>query len=399
MSRSSTLVAVRSVGLLAWLLIGGTNSLRSAPEIAKLARETPGGHSAVAAAVLWAVPLSIWLAFGVSFIWNTRRVEGPRPSRRSLAALLAGTACGALYSTDLLFLVAVEVPLVLSGRAVFAWMGLQTLATVARGLSVAGTGDFEPLFCGDVALPGPWLVGLSIAAIVVWQWLACAVGAVAARESRAHAELLRVNGELQATQGLLGDSARLAERLHISRELHDAVGHRLTALSINLDLAARRAQGEQAQAVREAHAVTRLLLGEVRQIVGELRTARQLDLRRALLTLGAAVEEPRVRVSVPEDLAVDPLRAHALYRCAQEALTNAVRHARAALVSITLRREQDELVLEVVDDGRGTRPVVPGSGLRGMRERIEEAGGRLELDSTGQGGLVVRAILPAVAHA
>jgi signal transduction histidine kinase len=97
--------------------------------------------------------------------------------------------------------------------------------------------------------------------------------------------------------------------------------------------------------------VTRLLLGEVRQIVGQLRDSRRVDLPAALRTLGAALDQPRVEVQLDEDLVVDPLRAHALYRCAQEALTNAVRHARA------------------------TAHVTPGAGLRGMRERVEEAGG------------------------
>lgn len=199
---------------------------------------------------------------------------------------------------------------------------------------------------------------------------------MAARESRARAELVQLNGDPRATQGLLADSARLAERLFISRELHDAVGHHLTALSVNLDLASRRLQGVEAEAVREAHAVTRLLLGEVRQIVGQLRDTRRVDLPAALRTLGAAIEQPRVEVQVDEDLVVDPLRAHALYRCAQEALTNAVRHARATRVLLALSRAPDGLCLEVRDDGRGTAHVTPGAGLRGMRERVEEAGGR-----------------------
>jgi signal transduction histidine kinase len=394
MAGTPSLALVRWAGLLAWVMVGVSSVVRSLPEISRLAAEAPGGRPAVAAALMWSTLVVPWLVFGASFWWNTGHVTRVRPSRAGIAALLVGAACGVLLNTDLLLLLAIEVPLVLSGAAAYAWMGTQSLLTVVAGLSVAGTPDFDSLWCGASDLPRAWLEGLTIAAIVVWQWLAFAVGTMAARESRARAELVQLNGDLRATQGLLADSARLAERLDISRELHDAVGHHLTALSVNLDLASRRLQGAEAEAVREAHAVTRLLLGEVRQIVGQLRDSRQVDLPAALRTLGAAIEQPRVEVQVDEGLVVDPLRAHTLYRCAQEALTNAVRHARATRVLLALSRAPGGLCLEVRDDGKGAVHVVPGAGLRGMRERVEEAGGALETETRPKGGFLLRVTLP-----
>jgi signal transduction histidine kinase len=394
MAGTPSLALVRWAGLLAWVMVGVSTVLRSFPEISRLAAEAPGGRPTVAAAFMWSTLVVPWLVFGASFWWNTGRVTRVRPTKAGIASLLVGVACGVLLNTDLFLLVAIEAPLVLSGAAAYAWMGTQSLLTVAAGLSVAGTPDFDSLWCGATDLPRAWVEGLTIAAIVVWQWLAFAVGTMAARESRARAELVQLNGSLRATQGLLADSARLAERLDISRELHDAVGHHLTALSVNLDLASRRLQGVEAEAVREAHAVTRLLLGEVRQIVGQLRDTRRVDLPSALRTLGDAIEQPRVEVRVDEDLVVDPLRAHALYRCAQEALTNAVRHARATKVLLVLSRAPEGLCLEVRDDGKGATQVTTGAGLRGMRERVEEAGGTLEIETRPKGGFVLRVTLP-----
>jgi len=394
MAGTPSLALVRWAGLLAWLMVGVSSVVRSAPEISRLAAAAPGGHHQVAAALMWATLALPWLAFAASFWWNTARVARSRPPWTGVVALLVGVGCAVLFNTDLFLLVAIEVPLVLAGTAAYAWMATQSVLTVVAGLSVAGTPEFEPLWCGRTGLPQTWVEGLTIAAIVIWQWLAFAVGTMSARESRARAELQQLYGDLRATQGLLADSARLAERLDISRELHDAVGHHLTALSVNLDLASRRLHGSDAEAVREAHAVTRLLLGEVRHIVGQLRDARQVDLPRALRALGAATQQPWVEVQVEEGLVVDPLRAHTLYRCAQEALTNAVRHARATKVVVALSRAAGGLLLEVRDDGRGAPTVVPGAGLRGMRERVEAAGGTLETATSPRAGFVLRVTLP-----
>jgi signal transduction histidine kinase len=145
--------------------------------------------------------------------------------------------------------------------------------------------------------------------------------------------------------------------------------------------------------------VTRLLLTDVRDVVGALREERALDLRRALEDLASAAPEPRVHLACPTDLEVsDPLRAHTLFRCAQEAITNAVRHAQAKNVWIELSREADGgLQLHARDDGRGAAAVEPGNGLRGMRERLEEAGGSLEIAAAPGAGFALRAALPAFA--
>jgi signal transduction histidine kinase len=202
--------------------------------------------------------------------------------------------------------------------------------------------------------------------------------------------------ELQATSELLAQSSRIAERLHIARELHDTLGHRLAALGVHLDLAERRAEGAPAEALREARLATRQLLGEVREVVGELRHEKPLDLKRALARLLADAPGLAVEFTLSPELDVrDPAAAHALFRCAQETLTNTLRHAGARRMWMDLRQDADGIRLKTRDDGCGAPGLREGNGLRGMRERIESLGGRVELAAPRGGGLEVTAWLPA----
>src|SRR4030095_14137207 len=103
-------------------------------------------------------------------------------------------------------------------------------------------------------------------------------GDVAMRETRARQELARVHAELRATQGLLAESVREAERVRISREVHDTLGHHLAALSVNLEVATHLAQGKAAEHVGQAHTLAKRLLADIRNVVGTLREDRAVDL-------------------------------------------------------------------------------------------------------------------------
>ena len=106
-------------------------------------------------------------------------------------------------------------------------------------------------------------------------------------EAAARDELAAVNTELLGTRALLAESSRVEERLRISRDLHDTLGHHLTALSLQLDVASRLSEGKAADHIRQAHAITRLLLGDVRDVVSRLRETSQLDLAQAIRSLAA----------------------------------------------------------------------------------------------------------------
>jgi signal transduction histidine kinase len=227
---------------------------------------------------------------------------------------------------------------------------------------------------------------LTVLSVLAWQGLAFAAGWIAATESRGRRELARVNAELLATQELLADSSRLAERLHISRELHDSLGHHLAALSVNLELAGHLVEGRAAVPVKEAHTLARLLLGEVREVVGALRESRTLNLPHALRTLAGGIGDLHIHIMAPDDLEVsDPAQAHALFRCAQEAITNTLKHAQARNLWIELAQDAAGLTVGIRDDGRGCSSLIPGNGLRGMQERLAELGGGLEIENQGPG--------------
>ncbi len=334
----------------------------------------------------------LFLAFGWAF-WRNTRPDGA--SRRwRLVLLVLQLVVAFLVATDLLVLVAVQVAFVLPDRKAFAWIGGQAVATVAAFLFLAFTRTFVPL-PGLSHLPVPVSVGLTGLYHLIWQTFAFCAGYMAVTEARSRQELARVNAELQATHGLLADSHRLAERVRIARELHDTLGHHLTVLSVSLELAKQLADGKVAEAVREAQEVTRLLLFDVREVVSSLREERDLGLRTALEALVAGTPNPRVHLTLPDDLGIeDPAKAHALFRCAQEVLTNAVRHSQADNVWIDFTPKDSGVMLFARDDGRGVPEVTLGHGLTGMRERIEALGGRLKLDSGAEKGFAIAAWIP-----
>lgn len=333
--------------------------------------------------------------FAAAFWWTIRRGPEMPPTRGALALLAVQAVLGLFVSIELLYLVAAEIPFVLRGRAAVAWMAAQGLLVLGWGFLSWWVGDFVPLEGLD-HLPEALRNGLTLVSVLAWQAFAFAAGWIAASESRGRAELARLNAELLATRELLADSSRLAERLHIARELHDSLGHHLAALTVNLDLASRLVEGKAAEPVREAHTLARLLLGEVREVVSELRGSRSVDLAGALRTLLGAAGDLRVHFQVPDGLEVrDPAQAHALFRCAQEAITNALKHARAGNLWIELEREGEGLVLRARDDGRGAAEVASGNGLQGMRERLADLGGRLDVETRPGEGFVLRAWMPA----
>jgi len=219
---------------------------------------------------------------------------------------------------------------------------------------------------------------------------------LALKQMQARAELRRVNSELLATQSLLTENTRIAERVRISRELHDLVGHHLTALTLNLEVASHTTEGKPREHVDQAASIARLLLADVREVVSDMRRDDRVHLRQALEMLAAGVPDLDIYLDIPSDLAqTDPKRAQILLRCAQELITNAVRHAQAANLWISLTEDANGIVLKARDDGRGTPNLLPGNGISGMRERLRELGGRLDIATRPGAGFQVKAWLPA----
>ncbi len=189
--------------------------------------------------------------------------------------------------------------------------------------------------------------------------------------------------------------AQESERERVARELHDEVGQSLTAVMLQLDRVTRLASGELREEMAEAREVTRSSLGDVRAIARRLRPEAldDLGLPTALAALTDRVSERTgVRIEtrfvrpVPE---LSPEAELVCYRIAQEAVTNALRHADASAISVELSADDGTLTLVVTDDGKGLDGVPAGSGIRGMRERALIVGAKLEIQSSQGAGTSV----------
>jgi two-component system sensor histidine kinase UhpB len=190
-------------------------------------------------------------------------------------------------------------------------------------------------------------------------------------------------------------AAQEAERLRIARELHDELGQTLTAVALRAEHTAQRKGGEHPEFAEMAEIVQQGL-ADVRRISLELRPGalEELGLLNAMISLCARVSEQtgmRIRRALEgpiPDLAPDVELA--VYRIAQEALTNALRHSRASEVTVSLRCSHGELLLSVKDDGDGLpEHVVAGGGLTGMRERAMLIGAALTIESNPGAGVEV----------
>jgi signal transduction histidine kinase len=184
--------------------------------------------------------------------------------------------------------------------------------------------------------------------------------------------------------------------MRISRELHDLVGHHLTALSLNLEVASHLAGGAALEHVLKAQATAKHLLADVREVVSELRQDDAIDLTQALRSLSEGVPGLRIQLETPPRFSVeDPRRAQVLLRCAQEIITNTVRHAGARNLWLRFERTpENELAMHARDDGRGAPDLKHGNGLIGMRERLAQIGGRLNITTERDRGFALDAWLP-----
>jgi two-component system, NarL family, sensor histidine kinase UhpB len=195
--------------------------------------------------------------------------------------------------------------------------------------------------------------------------------------------------------------AQEAERRRIARELHDEVGQSLTAVLLQLKQVLPRLSDELQQDVRETQEMVRASLDDVRGIVRQLRPGvlDDLGLVSALNALSTGFAERtglpverRFQTNLP---ALGGDAELALYRAAQESLTNAARHARATHIEVALTRTDTRVVLQIADDGKGLGDAREGGGIRGMRERALLVSGELTISPRPGGGTVVRFAVPA----
>lgn len=336
-----------------------------------------------------------YIAFGVAFWFatrdlgasRTRLVRIPLLAAMNLAAVAISWFSQSGLSGILLLVIAGVLPWMLSSRAATIWAVLQNASLLPVFLGL--TDEFgEPIYGWfDAVLQSFLYLGFSS--------FTFATSVVAKDQAEAREEQRRLNSELRATRALLAESSRIAERVRIARELHDLVGHHLTVLTLNLEVASHLVSGQGQEKVRQAQSVAKLLLSDVREVVGQMREDAEIDLGAALKALTDGVPEPKVHLELSDSLRIEnPLFAHVLLRTAQELLTNCMRHAEARNFWLSLNQSKQRIELSAHDDGRGAEAITAGNGLSGMLERFQEVGGGLNWQTAPGKGFSIEAWIP-----
>lgn len=272
--------------------------------------------------------------------------------------------------------------------------GLAGALAVLQPWAVSGVEEWIGVIGGaslTIVLPG---------ALGIWQRTrAQLLDALRERAERAEAE-----------RELLAREAVLEERTRIAREMHDAVGHRVSLMVLQagaIEMAARDSDRVE-QLAGNVQAAGRQALDELRQMVGVLRgdeldEEAPLGPQPGLEDLARLVAQARAAgmdvafAGVPEP-PVDPATGRAAYRIVQEALTNAGKHAPGAAVTVTVERTADHLAVRVLNgppDGVPAGTSGGGYGLVGLGERVRTLGGRLTAEPRLDGGFCVEAVLPS----
>jgi signal transduction histidine kinase len=357
---------LKFIGILTWLLVG-------VPSL--IWQQQHGGLLTTRGLIF----IASYACFGLLFSLAAR--EGCSMTTRVLLALAEAAFAMICISVQRTGLVPVLL-VVLAGQ-----LGTLSLKASVPWITLQSAALWFLIPDGDAA----W----AAFAYFTFQLLAMFSVRIAHRESKGRQELAAANAELQVAAGLLDIGSRAEERLRIARDLHDVMGHHLTALSLNLEVASHHVEGAACEHIAKAQALTRTLLTDVREVVSRLRDSDPVDLAAALHALQNVIEKPALHIDVRESPAItDPAVAQAALRAIQEIVTNAVRHSGARNLSLRLATQDRALAITARDDGNGTDHVSFGNGLRGMRERVEQSHGSMEVESERGRGFEVRIRLP-----
>jgi signal transduction histidine kinase len=185
-------------------------------------------------------------------------------------------------------------------------------------------------------------------------------------------EAQRLNRELLSTRELLAEASRQNERTRIARDLHDLLGHHLTALLINLQVASRLTNGDAKDKVEQCHSLAKLLLSDVREAVSTLREQPTYDLEKMITLIAKNLPNLEIETQIDESICKAHLeQIKTFLSCIQESITNCARHSDATHLSISLSIRDSNYLLNISNRGLRTRHFKLGNGLTGMKERVE----------------------------
>jgi signal transduction histidine kinase len=365
---------LRAVGIGTWIFLG----------LPILDSSTRSGYAMTSAQ--WRTWLVFFALFGPAFWYSSSSKTRPLWARVSALIIEVVAVLGMTYFLFdyfvgfLLVIVSWQVALLLRLRIAIIWM---LVASVLL------------LYFLDPHYYMGWRWGAT-GALLGFQAFAIVTASLARVESELRQDQARINAELVSTRELLRESGKLGERVRISRDLHDSVGHHLTALCLHLEAALNGSPDQASEGIRSAQVAAREALQEVRGVVSNMQGGEDIHLHSALRLLAERIPRVRLHLSIAEALRItDPTRANSVLRCVQEITTNTLKHSDAANLWIVLRVNEGGIEIEARDDGHGKRRAEPGFGLTAMRERFKELGGVVSFEPGIEQGFLVRAWLPA----
>ncbi|ARU58122.1 integral membrane sensor-containing signal transduction histidine kinase [Oleiphilus messinensis] len=230
---------------------------------------------------------------------------------------------------------------------------------------------------------------------VLIQQLMLVVLTLSALKEQKKGELLaRSHQELFATQLLLEETARKNERRKLSFDLHDQMGHTLTAVNWNLQYLQHTLDGELLKKAEDTLDLVTNLSKTLRELVSEMREKSQVDVKHAIEQLVNVTPGLEIKLNIDQSFDYSLVLAEVIFRCCQEAITNVLRHAKATLMTISISDSHDFIVMVIADNGVGMSDALPGNGLTGMKERIEQLNGSFEMRESRASGVCLYITLP-----
>lgn len=342
--------------------------------------------------------VSLGLAFALVYAVAVRREDFTRWAHGYFGAqtllfiglILVRSSSGAV--TFLLFILAVQATTVFPGRRAAGWVGLFYLLT-----------SFTDFLMADLQNA----IGSAIFNIAVFL-LAAMIGHNTRQTELARRANQGLIEELQAAHNQLHDLAVAEERNRLAREIHDGLGHYLTATTMQIQGARALLENTDTasqvptvlNALNKAEILLQEALADVRRSVAALRAA-PTENRPLPATIGDLVAECRAMAGLEAQFDLlglpRPLNSQTeltLYRVAQEGLTNVRKHAQAGRVEVVLAYANDKVCLSISDNGRGTGETANGYGLLGLRERVQLVGGQVNIRTAPEQGFRLEVEIP-----
>jgi signal transduction histidine kinase len=384
--------------ILTWLLVSG-----SAIYFMARASSISVGHTAIAA-ILFISYLIVWLLLS-----RQTAYQNDRPIRLLLLALSFINVI-AIYFT---------VPFVYTAIFMVIWS-----ASLPYFIKAKTAFLISPLWSAALYLVYGYyweFSGMAISAMLFWTFnlfaLVMVNTAIKEKQSREKVEI--INLELLSTQQLLGQAAEQAERVRIARNIHDLLGHHLTALTINLQVAGRQleqldvssssetSKNAIKNSIEQCHSLSKLLLSDVREAVSDIRNKSSINLEETILAMSSRLPNIDISLEYPNHIAINDVNtADILSRCIQESITNAIKHSQSKKMHIEFEQINEQITLSIkaflskpvkVSKTSNEINFKHGNGLIGMQERLKQIEGTVSFHLSNE-AFMTDITIPVIDH-